>query len=355
MHCASLALSLGADFRLLSPAATQIVPRKPLVAVCAVRTGCGKSPVTLAACDILREQGLSPVVVRHPMPYGDLSRQAVQRFTSLEDMDAAQCTVEEREEYEHLVEHGLTVFAGVDYARILEAAEREADIILWDGGNNDTPFYRPNVQITVFDPLRAGHESRYHPGEVNMLLADIALINKVNTASARQVEAVHTALLRARSSSHKKAPAIVLGASNVSVESPGAIRGKRVLLVEDGPTLTHGEMTFGAAAVAAEQFGAGEIVDPRPVAQGSISAAYAAYPHLGCVLPAMGYSDSQLADLEATINNVDCELVLLGTPMRLDRLVRINKPCMRVRYAYADQGSERLKDVLLAQLGMPDA
>jgi predicted GTPase len=349
MHRASLALALGADFRLLAPAATQIAAHRPVVAVCAVRTGSGKSPVTLAVCDILRSRGLKPVVVRHPMPYGDLARQAVQRFASLEDMDSAECTVEEREEYEHLVEHGLTVYAGVDYERIMQAAAAEADILVWDGGNNDTAFFRPDVQITVLDPLRAGHETRYHPGEVNMRLADIALINKSNTATAEQVQAVRNALLHCRDEGCHAAEIIECD-SVVSVDAPGAVAGKRVLLVEDGPTLTHGEMTFGAAAVAARQFGAAEIADARPVARGAIADAYATYPHLGPALPAMGYSGWQLADLEATINAAECDLVLIGTPIRLDRLIHIDKPHMRVRYRYADRGDGSLEQALMQRL-----
>ncbi|MFV0421998.1 cyclic 2,3-diphosphoglycerate synthase [Oleidesulfovibrio sp.] len=351
MHRASLALAPGADFRLLAPAVTQIKGSKPVVAVCAVRTGCGKSPVTLAVCDMLRKHGHTPVVVRHPMPYGDLAKQAVQRFASLADMDAADCTIEEREEYEHLVEHGLTVFAGVDYQRILAAAEKEADIIVWDGGNNDSAFFKPDVQITVLDPLRAGHETRYHPGEVNMRLADIALINKVNTASPDQVESVRKAVQLCRDEACKDA-SIILGASIISVESPEAVKGKRVLLVEDGPTLTHGEMGFGAATVAARQYSAAEVVDPRPAAQGAIADAYAAYPHLGLALPAMGYSGQQLADLETTINSTNCDLVLIGTPIRLDRLITITKPHMRVRYSYADHDGGSLEKTLLERLNL---
>lgn len=347
MHKASLVNACGADFMLLSPHRTMLHSNKPVVAVCAVRTGCGKSPVTRQVCDLLRTRGLRPVVVRHPMPYGDLERQAVQRFATLEDMDAAQCTIEEREEYEHHVEQGLTVFAGVDYECILAAAEDEGDVIVWDGGNNDTPFLQADVYITVLDPLRPGHERTYHPGETNLRLAHIAVINKVNTARPQDVEQV-------RQSVRDLAPraALVLADSVVSVDDAQAVQGKRALLVEDGPTLTHGEMTFGAAQVAAEQAGAAEIADPHPYAVGSIAATFDAYPHIGTALPAMGYSGKQLQDLQASINAVPCDVVLLGTPIRLERLISMNKPAVRVRYTYADTAGTpiRLEEALFAAL-----
>ncbi|GFM36529.1 cyclic 2,3-diphosphoglycerate synthase [Desulfovibrio psychrotolerans] len=330
MHRASLVNACGADFLLLAPERTMLRAEKPVVAVCAVRTGCGKSPVTRHVCALLRERGLNPAVIRHPMPYGDLERQAVQRFASFEDMDAADCTIEEREEYERHIEQGLTVFAGVDYGRILKAAEAEADVLVWDGGNNDTPFIRPTVHITVLDPLRAGHERSYHPGETNLRMADIAVINKVNGA-------LPSAVARVADSVRECAPGaeLVLAQSVVSVENPQELKGRRVLLVEDGPTLTHGEMAYGAAQVAALQHGA-QVVDPRPYAQGSIAATFAAYPHIGWCLPAMGYSGRQLADLEASIRAVPCDVILLGTPIRLERLIRMHVPCVRVQYAYQD-------------------
>ncbi len=331
MHRASLANVHGADFMLLSPQHTMLAATKPVVAVCAVRTGCGKSPVTRHVCDLLRRRGLRPVVIRHPMPYGDLARQAVQRFASVADMDAAQCTVEEREEYELHVEQGLTVFAGVDYERILRAAEQEGDVIVWDGGNNDTPFIRPDVQITVLDPLRAGHEQRYHPGETNLRMADIAVVNKVNSATQAAIDEVRASVRALAPHAH-----LVLARSVVSVDAPEAVRDSRVLLVEDGPTLTHGDMAFGAALVAAQQYGARTVVDPKSAAVGSIAATYARYPHIGQALPAMGYSDRQLRDLQATIQAVDCDAVLMGTPIRLDRLFAIDKPCVQVRYSHED-------------------
>lgn len=332
MHAASQALAAGADFRLLSPAATMLRADKPVVAVTAVRTGCGKSPVTRHLCAAFLARGIRPVVVRHPMPYGDLERQAVQRFASHADMDAADCTVEEREEYEHLVDAGITVFAGVDYARILAAAQAEADVLLWDGGNNDTPFFRPDVHLTVCDPLRAGHELTYHPGETNLRMCHVAVINKVATATPEQV-----ATVRANIAAANPGARVLLADSVVEVDDPGTIRRAWVLLVEDGPTLTHGGLPFGAAQAAAHMHRAGRIADPRPYAQGTLKEVFRAYPHLGKALPAMGYSRRQLDDLEATINATPCDLVLLGTPVRLDRLIRIDRPWLRVRYTYRDR------------------
>lgn len=349
MHAASLALAAGADFRLLSPAATMLRAQKPVVAVTAVRTGSGKSPVTRHLCAAFLAHGMRPVVVRHPMPYGDLEKQAVQRFASHADMDAADCTVEEREEYEHLVDAGITVFAGVDYARILAAAQAEADVLLWDGGNNDTPFFRPDVHSTVLDPLRAGHELTYHPGETNLRMCHVAVINKVDTATPDQVDTV-----RANIAAANPAARVLLADSVVEVDDPAAIRKARVLLVEDGPTLTHGGLPFGAAQTAAEMHGAGRIADPRPYAQGSLKQVFEKYPHLGKALPAMGYSRRQLDDLEATINATPCDLVLLGTPVRLDRLIRIDRPWLRVRYTYRDrpdaEGGVGLAETVLAML-----
>jgi predicted GTPase len=331
MHKASSVMAGGADFMMIGATYTMLESSRPVVAVCAVRTGCGKSQTTRKVCDILRAEGKRVVVVRHPMPYGDLSRQVVQRFASFEDFTAHECTVEEREEYEPLVERGLVVYAGVDYAAILREAEKEADVIVWDGGNNDTSFFKPTVQITVFDPHRAGHELTYFPGETNMLMADIAVVNKVDTAPPEGV-----AMVRENIARHSPQAQVVLAESPVSVADPAAVRGKRVLVVEDGPTLTHGEMGFGAGSVAARAYDAAELVDPRPYAQGSIREVFAKYPQVGPVLPAMGYSQQQLADLEATINAVDCDMVLLGTPAKLTGFLSINKPAQRVVYEYAD-------------------
>jgi predicted GTPase len=331
MHKASSVMAGGADFMMIGATYTMLESSRPVVAVCAVRTGCGKSQTTRKVCDILRAEGKRVVVVRHPMPYGDLSRQVVQRFASFEDFTAHECTVEEREEYEPLVERGLVVYAGVDYAAILREAEKEADVIVWDGGNNDTSFFKPTVQITVFDPHRAGHELTYFPGETNMLMADIAVVNKVDTAPPEGV-----AMVRENIARHSPQAQVVLAESPVSVADPAAVRGKRVLVVEDGPTLTHGEMGFGAGSVAARAYGAAELVDPRPYAQGSIREVFAKYPQVGPVLPAMGYSQQQLADLEATINAVDCDMVLLGTPAKLTGFLSIDKPAQRVVYEYAD-------------------
>ncbi|GAB6176280.1 cyclic 2,3-diphosphoglycerate synthase [Desulfobaculum senezii] len=331
MHKASSVMAGGADFMMIGATYTMLESSRPVVAVCAVRTGCGKSQTTRKVCDILRAEGKRVVVVRHPMPYGDLSRQVVQRFATFEDFTAHECTVEEREEYEPLVERGLVVYAGVDYAAILREAEKEADVIVWDGGNNDTSFFKPTVQITVFDPHRAGHELTYFPGETNMLMADIAVVNKVDTAPPEGV-----AMVRENIARHSPQAQVVLAESPVSVADPAAVRGKRVLVVEDGPTLTHGEMGFGAGSVAARAYGAAELVDPRPYAQGSIREVFAKYPQVGPVLPAMGYSQQQLADLEATINAVDCDMVLLGTPAKLTGFLSIDKPAQRVVYEYAD-------------------
>ncbi|HOP44821.1 MAG TPA: GTPase, partial [Flavobacteriales bacterium] len=318
---------------------------KPVVAVCAVRTGCGKSQTTRKVCTILRELGRKVVVVRHPMPYGDLLAQEVQRFSTYEDFELHRCTIEEREEYEPLVAQDIVVYAGVDYGKILEKAQEEADIIVWDGGNNDTPFYRPDVHIVLFDPHRPGHELLYYPGETNMRMANIAIINKVDSAHASQVERVVATI-----ETYNPRARIILAASPVLVSEPDRIRGRRVLVVEDGPTLTHGEMPFGAGSIAARVFGAGEIVDPRPFATGSIRSTYRTYPHIGFVLPAMGYSPGQIADLEETINRSDCDLVLFATPIQLTRILSINKPAVRVRYEYEDHGSPTLKEVLLGEL-----
>lgn len=345
MHKASIAMAEGADFIFIGATYTMLKSQKPVIAVCAVRTGCGKSQTTRKVCAILQKIGKKVVVVRHPMPYGDLKNQVVQRFSSYEDFERQKCTIEEREEYEPIVDQGIVVYGGVDYGQILKSAEGEADLIVWDGGNNDIPFYQPDIHIVLFDPHRAGHELLYYPGETNMLMADIAVINKVDTASLAQVEKV-------RRNIEKYAPdaEILLAESPVMVRDPDQIKGKKVLVVEDGPTLTHGEMPFGAGVVAAKTFGAIEIVDPRPYAVGSIKETYIRYPNTGPVLPAMGYSKDQIQDLESTINNVDCDLVLFATPIHLTRILSINKLTVRVRYEYKDHDRPLLEEVLLRRL-----
>ena len=345
MHKASVAMAEGADFILIGAPYTMLKSRKPIVAVCAVRTGCGKSQTTRKVCSILQKTNKKVVVVRHPMPYGDLRTQTVQRFSTYDDFERNQCTIEEREEYEPLVDQGIVVYAGVDYGQILNEAEEEADVIVWDGGNNDTPFYRPDIHIVLFDPHRAGHELLYFPGETNMLMADIAIINKVDTASLAQVEQV-----RKNIKTHAPKARIVLADSPVTVTNPRQIQGKRVLVVEDGPTLTHGEMPYGAGLIAAKTYGACEIVDPRPYAVGTIKEIYLRYAHVGTVLPAMGYSNEQIAELEQTINSVDCDLVLFATPIQLTRILSLNKPTLRVRYEYQDRQHPTLETVLVDRL-----
>lgn len=327
MHLASRAVAAGADFWLLGTEHTQLKSVVPVVSVCAVRTGCGKSPVArLVTAELLRN-GLKPVVVRHPMPYGDLGAQAVQRFATAEDLDSQQCTIEEREEYEpHLCE-GTVVYAGVDYEKILRQAEKEADVILWDGGNNDTPFYASDLEIVVADPHRPGHELSYFPGEVNLRRADVVVINKVNTATPLNVQTV-----KENVRTQNPEALIIETASNVVVATPELIRGRRVLVVEDGPTLTHGEMPYGAGVVAAREFGAAELVDPRPYAVGSIQGSFKQFRQLTNLLPAMGYSAMQRHELEETINRVPCDLVLVATPIDLARVIKLTKPYLRVTY-----------------------
>ncbi len=330
----------GASFATFDVDATMIPSSKPVIAVCATRTGCGKSQTSRKVVSLLREKGLSTIAIRHPMPYGDLVKQAVQRFASLEDMVHHECTIEEMEEYEPHIQNGAVVYAGVDYAAILAEAEKEADVILWDGGNNDTPFYTPDLWIVVADPHRPGHELDYFPGRTNFERADMILLNKCDTAQAAGIDEVE------RNAAQLNADALCLRANSpVAVDDPSAIQGKRVLVVEDGPTLTHGEMKYGAGTVAAEKWGAGEIVDPRPWAKGEIAETYAKYPGIGTVLPAMGYGQAQMKDLADTINAVDCDLVLVGTPIDLGRVVEINKPSMRVRYDLADEGEAFLAAV----------
>ncbi|MGD8722849.1 MAG: cyclic 2,3-diphosphoglycerate synthase [Desulfobacterales bacterium] len=346
MHKASLAMAEGADFILIGAPYTMLRSQKTIVAVCAVRTGCGKSQTTRKVCEIIKKAGKKAVVVRHPMPYGDLRKQVVQRFSTYDDFKKNRCTIEEREEYEPLVEQGIVVYAGIDYGKILSEAEKEADIIIWDGGNNDTPFYKPDLHIVLFDPHRAGHELLYFPGETNMIMADIAVINKVDSAPAQKVWQV-------RKNIEEYAPGakIVLAESSLVVKKPEMIQGKRVLVIEDGPTLTHGEMPFGAGTVAAEKFKASEIIDPRPYAVGSLNETFIAYPHIGNVIPAMGYTPDQISDLENTINQADCDLVLFATPIHLPLVLNIQKPTVRVRYEYQDHGKPTLEALITARLG----
>lgn len=341
MHKASEALAAGADFRLMGVNTTLIKSNKPVVSVCAARTGSGKSQTTRRVASVLRDLGYRLAVVRHPMPYGDLVRQAVQRFASYEDLEKNHCTIEEREEYEPHIERGMIVFAGVDYERILRQAEKEVDILLWDGGNNDLPFYRSDLHIVVLDPHRPGHEMKYHPGETNVRLADVIVINKVDTASPDGVRQV-----RENARSLNGQALIIEASSPITVEEPEALRGKRVLVVEDGPTLTHGDMAFGAGWVAARQSGAAEIVDPRPYAVGSIAATFQKYPNTGDVLPAMGYGETQIRELEQTINNARADVVVIGTPIDLARILDLNKPVQRVRYELQENGRPSLADVL---------
>lgn len=344
MHKASTVLAAGADFRLMGTKTTQVKSVKPVVSVCAVRTGSGKSQTTRRVSQILRQMGYKVAAIRHPMPYGDLVKQAVQRFETYQDLDKHECTIEEREEYEPHLDNGVIVYAGVDYEAILRQAEKEVDIVLWDGGNNDLPFYVPDLQIVVADPHRPGHESSYHPGEANVRAADVFVINKVDTADPN-------AVIQVRDNLHSMNPnAIVIeGASPLFVDDPEAIRGKRVLVVEDGPTLTHGEMSYGAGWVAARRFGAAEIVDPRPYAVGSILETYKKYPTTGNVLPAMGYGDKQIRELEKTIKNADVDLVIIGTPIDLTRVMKIEKPSQRVRYELQEIGKPTLEDILKAK------
>ena len=346
MHLASKTLAAGADFRFLGPRRMMLESSKPVVAVCAVRTGSGKSQTSRRVLGVLRELGFRNVVaVRHPMPYGDLAKQAVQRFASQDDLEKHECTIEEREEYEPYIEMGAVVYAGVDYGRILKEVEKEADAIIWDGGNNDLPFYKPDVHIVVADPLRAGHELRYHPGETNLRMADVIVINKIDTAGYEQIVKVQDSVRLANDKA-----SIVRAASPIMVDDPKMIKGKRVVVVEDGPTLTHGEMEFGAGVVAAKYFGAAEIVDPRPYAVGSIAKTYEKYPNAGQVLPAMGYGEEQVAELEQTINRIPADLVLIATPIDLGRLVKIKLPSQRVRYSLQEIGSPTLYDVISAKI-----
>jgi predicted GTPase len=346
MHKASMVLAAGADFRLMGLNNTQIKSSRPVVSVCAVRTGSGKSQTTRRVSKILRGMGYRVAVIRHPMPYGDLVKQTVQRFADYSDLEKQQCTIEEREEYEPHLANGVIVYAGVDYERILRQAEQEVDIILWDGGNNDFPFYVSDFKIVVADPHRPGHEVSYHPGETNARSADVFVINKVDTAAPEAVIKVRENLRALNPQAQ-----IVEGASPLFVDDPSAIQGKRVLVIEDGPTLTHGEMAYGAGWVAARRYGAAEIVDPRPFAVNSIKATYDKYPRTGPILPAMGYGEAQTRDLEQTIRNADVDLVLIGTPIDLTRIIKIDKPSQRVRYELQEIGQPTLEDLLKAKFG----
>lgn len=348
MHKASQVLAAGADFRLMGTNTTQIKSRKPVVSIGAVRTGSGKSQTSRHVVDTLQSFGHRVVAIRHPMPYGNLVAQAVQRFAEYDDLDEYDTTIEEREEYEPYIDRGAVIYAGVDYGAILKRAEEEADVIVWDGGNNDLPFYRSDMHIVVVDPHRPGHEMSYHPGEANVRMADVVVINKVDTADYANVRTVRDNVAKINPN------AVVLeAASPLFVDNPGAIRGKRVLVVEDGPTLTHGEMAYGAGVIAAQRFGAAEIIDPRPFAVGSIVDTYNKYPTTGKVLPAMGYGTKQMGELEQTINNSDAELVVVATPIDLSRVIKIKLPMERVRYELQVIGTPTLADLLREKFAVP--
>lgn len=346
MHKASIVNAAGADFRLMGTKYTQIKSNKPVISISAVRTGSGKSQTTRRVSLILRDMGYKVAAIRHPMPYGNLIAQEVQRFANYDDLDEYECTIEEREEYEPHIDNGVIVYAGVDYTKIVRQAEQEVDIVLWDGGNNDFPFYVPDLQIVVADPHRPGHESTYHPGEVNARMADVFVLNKVDTADPEKVIQLREALRTLNPNAIQ-----IEAASPLFVDDPDAIRGKRVLVIEDGPTLTHGEMAYGAGYVAARRFGAKEIVDPRPFAVGSIAGTFAKYPKTGPILPAMGYGEKQTKELEETINKADVDLVVIGTPIDLSRVVKMNKPYQRVRYELQEIGQPTLTDILMKKFG----
>lgn len=345
MHLASRALAAGAGFRMLSPRRTMLRSARPVIALAAVRTGCGKSQAARYVARVARAAGRRVAVIRHPMPYGDLLAQRVQRFASIADLDAANVTIEEREDYEPHVAAGSVVFAGVDYAAVLAAAEAEADLVVWDGGNNDLPFVRPGLWITVLDPHRAGHETAYHPGEASFRAADVLLVNKADSADAGALEA-----LRAAAAAHNPGARIVIARSEITVDAPELVRQKRVLVIEDGPTLTHGEMSFGAGTIAARRLGAAEIVDARPFAVGRIAEVLRRYPHIRAALPAVGYSEQETRDLEETVRRVPCDSVLVATPTDLSRVVKIDRPWTRARYELADMDPPHLSDLVRAWL-----
>ena len=341
MHKASIALANGVDFRLMGPKTTMLKAKVPVVSVCAVRTGSGKSQTSRQVAKILKIRGLRVAAIRHPMPYGDLRRQIWERFASYEDLDKYECTIEEREEYEPHIDNGIIVYAGVDYGRILEEAEKEADVIVWDGGNNDLPFYKPDLNIVVADPHRAGHELIYHPGETNLRMADVIIINKVDTADPQKVKQVRDNIKLVNPNA-----TVLEAASPITADKPDAIKGKRALVIEDGPTITHGSMPYGAGMIFAKKFGAGTIVDPRPYAVGSIKEAFKKYPHLGAILPALGYSDKQVAELKETIDHTPCDVVVIGTPIDLRRVLTINQPTIRVKYELKVLGPVSLEQIL---------
>ncbi len=341
MHKAAMVNACGADFAMLGGRLTEVKSTKPVISICASRTGCGKSQTTRRVVELLKEAGKKVVSIRHPMPYGDLAAQKCQRFATIDDLKKHKCTIEEMEEYEPHIAMGSVIYAGVDYEAILREAEKEADIILWDGGNNDTPFYKSDCEIVVVDPHRPGHEMTYYPGETNVRKADVIVINKIETADPDDVAEVRENCREVNPNAM-----IIEAASPIDVDDPSIILGKRVLVVEDGPTLTHGEMTYGAGMVAAERFGAAEAVDPRPWAVDTIAYTFEKYPGIGVLLPAMGYSDKQVADLEQTINAVDCDSVIIGTPIDLRRIVKIDKPAVRVSYSLQEIGKPSMKDAL---------
>lgn len=341
MHRASWVESMGCDFMLMGPKSTQLVSRVPVVSVTAVRTGSGKSQTTRKVCEVLKAMGKKVVAIRHPMPYGELSRQGVQRFATYADLDRHHCTIEEREEYEPHLDRGTIVYAGVDYAEILAAAEKEAEVIVWDGGNNDFSFYRPNLSIVVADPHRPGHERSYHPGEINVRLANVVVINKETTTDYANIEAVRASVRELNPEA-----TIIDAASPISVDRPELIQGRRALVIEDGPTLTHGEMRYGAGVIAAKRNGAKEIVDPRPWLVGGMEDTFRQYPGIGALLPAMGYSPEQIRDMERTINACECDVVVVATPIDLRRLMNLRKPSVRVGYELEEIGRPKLEDVL---------
>jgi predicted GTPase len=341
MHKASIILASGADFRLMGPKTTMLKARVPVVSIGAVRTGSGKSQTSRQVAKILKNKGLRVVVIRHPMPYGDLRKQIWERFASYEDLDKYECTIEEREEYEPHIDNGIIVYAGVDYGKILEEAEKEADVIVWDGGNNDLPFYKPDLHIVVADPHRAGHEVTYYPGEANLRMANVVIINKVDTADPQNVKQVKENVKTVNPK------AIVLdAASPITADKPELIKGKRVLVIEDGPTLTHGNMPYGAGTIMAKKLEAKEIVDPKPYAVGSIKETYKKYTHLGTLLPAIGYGEKQIAELKETIDRIPCDVVVIGTPIDLRRVMAINRPTVRVKYELQVLGPISLEQVL---------
>ncbi|MEW5825856.1 MAG: cyclic 2,3-diphosphoglycerate synthase [Candidatus Bipolaricaulota bacterium] len=345
MERSALVNAAGADFLLLGPASTMVRSTKPVVSITAARTGSGKSQTTRRVCEILKAKGKKLAVVRHPMPYGDLVKQEVQRFETFADLDRHECTIEEREEYEPHIDNGTIVYAGVDYEKILRAAEREADVVIWDGGNNDFSFYKPDLSIVVVDPHRAGHELLYYPSSVNVRMADVIIINKVDTASLEDIHFV-------RENVHALNPGAVIieAASPIQVDDPSILRGRRVLVIEDGPTLTHGGMEYGAGVIAAQRFGAAELVDPRPFTVDSISATYRKYPDIGRLLPAMGYGDKQIRDLQKTVDRADCDAVVIGTPIDLGRLITFKVPTTRVRYELQEIGQPNLERVFADKL-----